>query len=327
MSSSVKRACDACHRRKVKCDGINPCRNCSSAQLSCTYHAIPQKKGPKGSRAKVISELRETQRQTTLSSKVASRLNGLSTAPCAPTLAPTPGLLTTEMIKECTEFFFNNMYPTLPILHRGRLEQQALYADQNVDTYCLLTSLCAFMMIQPGMTIPGDPMGLESMPGANLVSGNVLLEETLRVRKGYDHLETPTMNSLVTSFFLFGCYFGLDLHNKAWFHLREATTLVHILGLQKEETYQQFDAAESSRRRRLYWLLFVTERYDRQLFRPTTIYSHSTERMPCNGTDHSLSRLPSICPPSTTILPILRLTISMASYISSTSSDPLMRPS
>jgi len=233
MSSSVKRACDACHRRKVKCDGINPCRNCSSAQLSCTYHAIPQKKGPKGSRAKVISELRETQRQTTLSS---------------------------DMIKECIEFFFANMYPTLPILHRGRLEQQAMYADQNVDTYCLLTSLCAFMMIQPGMGIPGDPLGLDSLPGANIVSGNLLMDETLRVRKSYDHLETPTLNSLVTSFFLFGCYFGLDLHNKAWFHLREATTLAHILGLQKEETYLQFDAVESSRRRRLYWLLFVTER-------------------------------------------------------------------
>ncbi|KAF4624622.1 hypothetical protein G7Y89_g13549 [Cudoniella acicularis] len=41
---AAKRACDACHRRKVKCDGINPCRNCSSAQLSCTYHAIPQGK-------------------------------------------------------------------------------------------------------------------------------------------------------------------------------------------------------------------------------------------------------------------------------------------
>ena len=157
-SSSVKRACDACHRRKVKCDGINPCRNCSSAQLSCTYHAIPQKKGPKGSRAKVISELRETQRQTTLSSKVANRLNGISSPPCSPTLAPTPGLLTGDMIKDCIEFFFANMYPTLPILHRQRLEQQTLYADHNVDTYCLLTSLCAFMMIQPGMGIPGDPL-------------------------------------------------------------------------------------------------------------------------------------------------------------------------
>jgi hypothetical protein len=42
--------------------------------------------------------------------------------------------------------------------------------------------------------------------------------------------------------------------------LREATTLVHILGMQKEDTYTKFDAIEASRRRRLYWLLFVTER-------------------------------------------------------------------
>jgi len=260
MSSSVKRACDACHRRKVKCDGVNPCRNCSSAQLSCTYHAIPQKKGPKGSRAKVISELRETQRQSTLSSKVANRINGVQSPPCSPTLAPTPGLLTTDMMKDCIEFFFANMYPTLPILHRGTIEYQSLNAETNVDNYCLLTSLCAFMMIQPGMGIPGDASGLDSHPGANLISGNLLLDETLRVRKSYDHLETPTINSLVTSFFLFGCYFGLDMHNKAWFHLREATTLAHILGMQREETYLEFDVVNAARRRRLYWLLFVTER-------------------------------------------------------------------
>jgi len=261
MMSSVKRACDACHRRKVKCDGINPCRNCSSAQLSCTYLAIPQKKGPKGSRAKVISELRETQRQTNLTARVARSLNVIASPPTGPSLDATPGLMTTDMLKECIEFFFANMYPTLPILHRGRLEQQALYADQNVDTYCLLTSLCAFMMIQPGMGVStNDPLGLDSF-GGGLLQGNMLLEETLRVRKSYDHLESPTQSSLVTSFFLFACYFGLDMHNKAWFHLREATTLAHILGLHKEETYSQFDAVESSRRRRLYWLLFVTERY------------------------------------------------------------------
>lgn len=155
MSTAVKRACDACHRRKVKCDGINPCRNCSSAQLTCTYNAIPQKKGPKGSRAKVISELRETQRQTSLSAKVQSRLNGLGSPSCSsPSLAPTPGLLAPEMVKESVEFFFTNMYSIMPILHRQRLEQQCMFLDQNPDVYCILTSLSAFMMFQPGMSLP-----------------------------------------------------------------------------------------------------------------------------------------------------------------------------
>ncbi|KAI1774262.1 fungal-specific transcription factor domain-containing protein [Hypoxylon cercidicola] len=272
MSQAVKRACDACHRRKVKCDGINPCRNCASAQLTCTYNAIPQKKGPKGSRAKVISELRETQRQTSLSAKVQSRLNGINSPPCSPTLSPTPGLLASEMAKECIEFFFANMYSIMPILHRQRLEQQAMYLDQSLDTYCLVTSLCAWMMFQPGMNIPSaDPL-LEHLPGANIASAMVLIEETVRVRKGYEYQESPTLNSLCTSYFLFCSHYALEMHDKAWFYLREATTLAHIIGMNKEELYLQFDNVEASRRRRLYWLLFVTERaYALQRGRPLTL--------------------------------------------------------
>ncbi|KAJ8124812.1 hypothetical protein O1611_g8828 [Lasiodiplodia mahajangana] len=275
MSTAVKRACDACHRRKVKCDGINPCRNCSSAQLTCTYNAIPQKKGPKGSRAKVISELRETQRQTSLSAKVQSRLNGLCSPPCSsPSLAPTPGLLAPEMVKEAIEFFFANMYSIMPILHRHRLEQQCMFIEQNPDTYCLLTSLSAYMMFQPGMSLPtGDPM-LEHMPGAHIVSGTLLMEEAIRVRRGIDYLESPTLNTLCTSYFLFCSYYALEMHEKAWYYLREATTLAHMCGMTKEESYVQYDNVESSRRRRLYWLLFVTERaYALQRGRPLTLQS------------------------------------------------------
>ncbi|KAI1325312.1 hypothetical protein F5Y16DRAFT_378103 [Xylariaceae sp. FL0255] len=273
MSTAVKRACDACHRRKVKCDGINPCRNCASAQLTCTYNAIPQKKGPKGSRAKVISELRETQRQTSLSAKVQSRLNGMPSPPCSsPSLAPTPGLLAPELIKEGIDFFFSHMYPIMPILNRQRLEQQSMYMDQNPDTYCLVTALCAFMMFQPGMALPSsDPM-LEHLPGAHIVSGTLLMEEAIRVRKRSDYMETPTLNSLCTSYFLFCTHYALEMHEKAWFYLREATTLAHMFGMTKEESFMQYDNVESSRRRRLYWLLFVTERaYALQRGRPLTL--------------------------------------------------------
>lgn len=261
MSSAVKRACDACHRRKVKCDGINPCRNCNTASLNCTYNAVPQKKGPKGSRAKVISALREDQKSQSLSAQVQNRLNGIPGPPVAPSLAPTPGLLTVEMVRECLDFYFAHLYPHMPILSRQRLEQQITYMDQSLDTYCLLASLCAFMMIQPGMGIPGgDSYGLDSMPGANIVSSTVLMEEAIRVRKGFDYTESPSLNTFVTSYFLFACHNGLDMHDKAWFHLREATTMMHIVGMNRDEVYAQMDPVESCRRRRLYWLLLITER-------------------------------------------------------------------
>ncbi|KAI1860477.1 hypothetical protein JX265_009876 [Neoarthrinium moseri] len=293
MSTAVKRACDACHRRKVKCDGINPCRNCSSAQLTCTYNAIPQKKGPKGSRAKVISELRETQRATSLSAKVQSRLNGINSPPCAPTLAPNAGLLAPELVKETIDFFFANMYPMMPILNRQRLEQQALYMDQSLDTYCLVSAMSAFMLLQPGFVMPGgDP--LFEHPGAGITSCHLLMEEAIRVRKGYEYTESPTLNGLCTSYFLFGCYYALEMHDKAWYHLREATTLAHMIGMTQEDKYLQFDTIESSRRRRLYWQLFVTERayalkYGRPVSLPASINPPTLGDDPTDPLAHQLN--------------------------------------
>ncbi|RFU76345.1 c6 zinc finger domain containing [Trichoderma arundinaceum] len=285
MTQAVKRACDACHRRKVKCDGINPCRNCSSAQLSCTYNAIPQKKGPKGSRAKVISELRETQRQTSLSAKVQNRMNGIPCTPMSSSLAPTPGMLTSDMVKDCSQFFFDNMNSQAPILDRRQFEQQILYMEQNRDAYCLMASMCAFVMLQPGMTMPaGDPYNLDMVPGANIISSQLLLEETLRVRKGYEYLDQITVNALATNFFLFGCYYGQEMHEKAWYYLREATTMIQMVGMNKEEYYMQFDVAEASRLRRVYWLFFVIERaYAIQRQRPLTL--QATINLPTLGDD------------------------------------------
>ncbi|KAH6652353.1 hypothetical protein BKA67DRAFT_593847 [Truncatella angustata] len=293
MSTAVKRACDACHRRKVKCDGVNPCRNCSSAQLTCTYNAIPQKKGPKGSRAKVISELRETQRATSLSAKVQSRLNGLASPPCAPSMAPNHGILAPELVKEAIDFFFGNMYSIMPILSKQRLEQQAIYMEQSLDTYCMVASLSAFMLLQPGFIVPGgDP--LFEHPGANITSSQLLMEEAIRVRKGYEYTETPTLNTLCTSYFLFGCYYALEMHDKAWYHLREATTLAHMVGMTQEDKYMQFDTIEGSRRRRLYWQLFITERayalkYGRPMSLPATINPPNLADDPTDPLAHQLN--------------------------------------
>jgi len=280
LPAPVKRACDACHRRKVKCigDGTRPCKNCTSAGLTCTFNAIPQKKGPKGSRAKVISELRETQRQTQLVA------HGVSPPHSPGHLRPT-GLLSLEMITSCVDYFFANLYPTQPILHRQHVGETIGLMETNVEAYCLVMSLCAYMMIQPNMVMPASAFdGLEVVPQSSLQHGQMVLQETLRVRRGYDYVECPTVWSVITSFFLFGSHFCLDKHNTAWSHLREASTLALVLGMHDEATYRSPDIIESSRRRRLYWLLFVTERaYALQQRRPLSLYA--TINLPTLGDD------------------------------------------
>lgn len=241
---------------QVRCNSHQPCENCSQAGLHCTYDAIPQKKGPKGSRAKVISELRQTGKQAELAH------SSSGSPPGSPRDTRTPGLLTPEINEQCVDFFFAHMYPTMPVLTRDQLKQASMEMDHSIETYCLLCSLSAFMMIQSGIEHRTSQFGSRSPASTtNAALGIMLMEEAVRVRKALDYVESPSVSTVTTSFFLFGCCFGLNRHNTAWIHLREATALAQILGMQEENTYIGGDAVESSLKRHLFWLLFVTERY------------------------------------------------------------------
>ncbi|KAG8624199.1 hypothetical protein KVT40_009175 [Elsinoe batatas] len=288
-SAPAKRACDACHRRKVKCisssaaDNAKPCKNCAAAGLSCTYNSVPQKKGPKGSRARVIGEIREIQRQQSRGSRSPF---GPETIQVASPYARTPDLLTPQLINSCVDYFFLHIYPSQPILHRQKLAETIAQIDTSIEAYCMVSSLCALMLIQPNMVLP---IAAGAVPGAEvstLSTGHMLLHETLRVRRGHDYIEDPSVLSVMTSFFLFASYFCIDKNNTAWFHLREATTLAYDIHMHEEDSYAGLDPVEASRRRRLYWLLFVTERaYALQRHRPLTLYS--TIQLPSTEEDPS----------------------------------------
>lgn len=226
--------------------------------MQCTYNAIPQKKGPKGSRAKVLSEIRENQRHTPLGTSQYDY--GISRSISPPALARTPGLVTPDIVNACVDFFFRELYPTLPILHRGRVQQTIMAMDQSIEAYCEMTSLCAYVLFQPSMILAPHRLTGEFGQASNSSIARAFLDETVRVRKGYEFSENPTILTVYTSFFIFSCYYCLDLQNSAWVYLRQAMTLAHVLGLHEESTYKNDDFIDGSRKRRLFWVLFMTER-------------------------------------------------------------------
>lgn len=289
----VKKACDACHRRKVRCSGGQPCRNCGQASLQCTYLAVPQKKGPKGSRAKVISEIRDTQQQqqhkqisSPTESHYANQKNGpdsnsfdFNSPPDSPYTSRSSSLLPQKTIDRCVEFFANHLYPTIPILSHKHLIELTKPENKHLESppvYCLISSLCAFVMVQPGMNFP---VSLNGIPKAESPQGrhglaHALIEDCLRVRKSFDYVEDPSVLSVQTSFFLFGCYFCLEKQNTCWFHLREAATLALIMSMHDETSYLTGDPTENMYKRRTYWLLLVTERaYAMERHRPLSLYA------------------------------------------------------
>ncbi|KAE9984030.1 hypothetical protein EG328_009288 [Venturia inaequalis] len=146
--------------------------------------------------------------------------------------------------------------------------------DHSIEAYCKLVSLCAYVLVQPTMVLQSSarPAG-DFAQNSNQGLAHVLLEEAVRVRKAYDYSENPTLLTVYTSFFIFSTYFCMDRQNAAWVYLREATTVAHIMGMHEEDTYKNEDYVDASRKRRLFWVLFMTERaYAFKRHRPLTLY-------------------------------------------------------
>ena len=278
-STATKRACDACHRRKVcaaprhqfhssllvqvRCNGANPCQNCLQTSLTCTFNKPPQKKGPKGSRAKVISELKKSQELTTAGSS--SRDGSAPNSPLAsPLFARQPDVLSPELIEDCIVQYFDKMYATIPILHRNWVQQRVVDMQASPESYCAVGSLCLYMIVQRGVDAPMMPSALRSQtisPQQNAVAaGNRLFEDIKKVRNQTDYSDNPTTASVVTSFFLSAALFGLEKHNTAWYYLQEAITFAKIMRIHDEKSYRQAGPTDVMNRR-LFWLLFISERF------------------------------------------------------------------
>ncbi|KIW92736.1 uncharacterized protein Z519_06584 [Cladophialophora bantiana CBS 173.52] len=278
----IKKACDACHRRKVRCSGGQPCRTCGQSNLECTYLAVPQKKGPKGNRSKILSEIRTAQRKTKTQANLPRALPSAASSPQLTghelklSLDFKAALLSKQTIENCVAFYFSNMSTTTSILNRHHLmDTIPSQIATCAESYCLAGSLCAFVMVQPGMNLavaPGSHYEGEP-PETRYGYANMLLDDVIRARKSIDYVEFPTLSAVQTSFFLFSCYFTLEKQNICWFHLREAATLAQLMGMHEESSYQVGDPVENMYKRRMYWLLLVTERaYALERHRPLSLH-------------------------------------------------------
>ena len=155
------------------------------------------------------------------------------------------------------ELFFRHLFPIMPVLDREfYLNSLCLQETLSSDQYCLLTAVSAVTIVQLNLL----PELLEgSIPG--LTAGH-LVEQCLQERRRYDYIDGPTTSTILTSFFLFGYYGNLEKHNKARHHLHEAISFAEVVGLDDENYLSQLALGEGQWCRRVFWLLFITERYD-----------------------------------------------------------------
>ncbi|KAJ5279922.1 hypothetical protein N7478_005294 [Penicillium angulare] len=164
------------------------------------------------------------------------------------------------------DVYFDRLHPTVPVLSRSSLFTRMMSQEhrKNPQFGAMTLSLCAFSLTQP--------IEINERPTASRATqARLMMHEATKMRSCSDFGENPTIEAVLTSFFLFGCLFGSNQHNAAWLRLREALDLASTLGLNDTSSYRDLSGEEKGQRLRTYLVLSITERaYALQRLHPVT---------------------------------------------------------
>ncbi|KAJ5109904.1 hypothetical protein N7532_002549 [Penicillium argentinense] len=267
-NEAIKQACDACRRRKIRCNDTRPCNACQSADLVCRTSLKRQKKGRQGKTANILQELKGKERQIeeTNANSLQTTSPGLITAPDRPPppkrtdrcqFSRTPGLVHQKLVQSCSEYFFSRMRGTVPILEPVCLQKQIDRADECLHAYCLVTAFCAFVVTQTGYCVSAAFQNSDNTASQKQIQ-DALVEEAVDARKHLDPFMEPVRQSIIIAFLLYGCHIGLGNQRHAYYFLREATTLYTASALDNQGSTQPDE--DESGAGNLFWLLLVSER-------------------------------------------------------------------
>ena len=200
-------------------------------------------------------------------------LSGITSNPTSPDKASFPlGIypgvrLPPESFIPYVELFFEHMYPIMPILDRKYYIDSGVLSSHTAlpaEQYLLLCALSAMTIVQ--LEAAPQVPHVNGNPGDSEAAAEVFARECLRERRNIEYVESPTELTVMTSFFLF-CYYGnLERSEKAWYYLQEALSFAQVIELDNETKVAALETMESQWRRRLFWLLFVTEKYGMQVY-------------------------------------------------------------
>ena len=173
-----------------------------------------------------------------------------------------------------TRVFLDRLYPVFPVVERhGLLETLSLPREAITPSMLrFFAAMSAAVIVQLNLDVfqegedargTGDSFACFSRSAGTLfprLSAKDYVAECLGSRQRRDFIDETDEWTVLESFFLFSYYGNLNKSKAAWFYLREAIGFALTLGLDREESYSILNPESSQRRRRIYWLLFITER-------------------------------------------------------------------
>lgn len=175
------------------------------------------------------------------------------------------------------------LFPVWPILDAEAVIASLLRDPTDLETYALANAVCAAIIAQlklpfEGRTDDNDPATAASMAAECQRAKAALLSQN---DDESDHDVMKNLNMLRISFFQHIYHENMSPGgSKSLLFLREAITIAQIMGLHRKGAYHSLPLEESQMRRRIIWLLFVTERGVAMLHKLPTILVWQPNRFP-----------------------------------------------
>lgn len=154
--------------------------------------------------------------------------------------------------------YFKRLSPIVPVLSHIAVYEAMLLGRHRSDRDlgAMILSMCSIVMIQAVYTEEAAHLDERTK------TAKLWMQHSARMRSTWDFGQDPTIETILTSFFLFGCLFSNGQQRAAWHQLRLAVDMSCQIGLDQPDVYLLKTKQEREQRIRIYLSLAVTERYD-----------------------------------------------------------------
>ena len=170
-------------------------------------------------------------------------------------MAPVPPRrLPIEAYCKYTSIFRDRLCPIWPVVVADELIAKLILDTNDAESYSLAASLCAASIAQ--LRLPEHTESSDAQ-----VSSHLFARDAQDLREQYDHRENHNLSSILTPFFLHIYFANSSKLRTAAIYLRESISSIHWLGLDRQETYAALEREDRSLKLRIFWMLFISERF------------------------------------------------------------------
>ncbi|KAJ5167052.1 uncharacterized protein N7482_005833 [Penicillium canariense] len=250
---------------KIRCSGGHPCQACGTSRIKCTYLRAQQTRGPQRLRSKTKYLIDQAQHELGAQSPQGLIHSSESPRTDITTKIPLAGRssdgqsercrIPTNILAGALYIYHVRLYPVWPIVKVedvvSRLQQDT--EGDDLETYALATAVAAAAIAQLRLE--------EHLLPDKSITAETFAAESIKVRRSCGYRSAVNLNNVRTSFFLHVYYESQQSgRGESLLYLREAISLAQMMHLHREASYLGLPSGEQQIRRRVLWLLFITER-------------------------------------------------------------------